>query len=266
MRPLEELRLHVDALVLAVDANPKFFASVKHYVAQFQQLLLGPKAPTVAELQVLTTKIEEFWSKWRPSGGDGFYIPPRETEDTDSTVQRLNVLVHDLAILKETEFKDLATRFVDGVRLGSSGQHDTVRQPCVFIGHGRSRLWARVKTYIEDELGLATVTYESEPRTGDSIVPILEKMLDQATFALLLLTAEDEVPAGGRRARQNVVHEAGLFQGRLGFRRAVLLVQEGIEGFSNVAGLQHVPFSGENVEQTFYEVQRVLKRERQLER
>ena len=123
-----------------------------------------------------------------------------------------------------------------------------------------------MKTYIEDELGLATVTYESEPRTGDSIVPILEKMLDQATFALLLLTAEDEVPAGGRRARQNVVHEAGLFQGRLGFRRAVLLVQEGIEGFSNVAGLQHVPFSGENVEQTFYEVQRVLKRERQLER
>ncbi|OQW33457.1 MAG: hypothetical protein A4E19_03395 [Nitrospira sp. SG-bin1] len=127
MGPLEELRLHVDALCLAVDANPKFFASIKHYVAQFQQLLIGPKAPTVAELQVLATKIEEFWSKWRPSGGDGFYIPPRETEDTDSTVQRLNVIVHDLVALKETEFKNLATRFIDGVRLESSDQHDMVR-------------------------------------------------------------------------------------------------------------------------------------------
>lgn len=266
MGPLEEVRLHVDALALAIDANPKFFASVKHYVAQFQQLLLGPKAPTVGELQVLTTKIEEFWSKWRPSGGDGFYIPPRETEDTDSTVRRLHILVHDLTTLEKTQFQDLAKRFVDRVQLGSNDQDDTVRQPCVFIGHGRSRLWARVKTYLEDELGLATVTYESESHTGDSIVPILEKMLDQATFALLLLTAEDGGLGDGRRARQNVVHEAGLFQGRLGFRRAVLLVQEGTEEFSNVAGLQHIQFSGENVEQTFYELQRVLKRERQLER
>ncbi len=131
---------------------------------------------------------------------------------------------------------------------------------------GRSRLWARVKTYLEDELGLATATYESESRAGESIVPVLEKMLEQATFAMLLLTAEDEGVAGEMRARQNVVHEAGLFQGRLGFRRGVLLVQEGLDEFSNVAGLQQIRFSGENVEQTFYELHRVLKRERQLDR
>lgn len=140
-----------------------------------------------------------------------------------------------------------------------------VQEPCVFIGHGRSRLWARVKMYLEDELGLATVAFESESRAGDSIVPVLEKMLGQATFALLVLTAEDEGATGAKRARQNVVHEAGLFQGRLGFRRAVLLVQDGVEGFSNVAGLQHLPFAGENVEQTFYELRRVLQRERQIE-
>ena len=265
MGPLEELKLHIDGLALAVDANPKFFASVRHYVAQLQQLLSGRKPPTIAELQVLISKIEEFWSQWRASGGDGFYIPPRETADTDSTVQRMQVLLHGLASLSETEFQEIAKRVVDAVQGASASPQATVRQPCVFIGHGRSRLWARVKMYLEDELGLATVTYESESRTGDSIVPILEKMLDQATFALLLLTAEDEGIAGGRRARQNVIHEAGLFQGRLGFKRAVLLVQNGIEEFSNVAGLQHIPFSDENVEQAFYELQRVLKRERQLE-
>ena len=133
--------------------------------------------------------------------------------------------------------------------------------PCVFIGHGRNPLWARVQVFLEHDLNLKTVHYESESRAGDSIVPILEKMLDQATFALLVLTAEDETSAGGKRARQNVIHEAGLFQGRLGFKKAILLRQEGVEDFSNVAGLQYIPFSGDRIEQTFYELQRVLKRE-----
>jgi len=265
MEPLEELKLHSEALDTAVSVNPKFFASVKHYVAQLKELLSGPRVPTIADLQMLVSKIDEFWAQWRPRG-DGVYIPPRETADTDSTVQRMQVLVRELAKLDDAGFQDMVQRIVEAVpRIDRKPRH-TVKQPCVFIGHGRSHLWARVKTYLEDELGLATIAYESESRIGDSIVPVLEKMLDQATFALLLLTAEDDGTVGGKRARQNVIHEAGLFQGRLGFKRAVLLVQEGIEEFSNVAGLQHIPFSGENVEQTFYELQRVLKRESQLER
>lgn len=265
MEPFEELKLHVNAVASAVTAKPKCFASVKHYIAQLQELLRGPHAPTVTELQVLCSKLEEFWSKWRPSG-DGFYIPPRETADTDSAVQRIQVLVRELADLDRSEFQKMASRVTHTVADTRADAMQTVKQPCVFVGHGRSRLWARVKMFLEDELGLAAVTYESESRAGDSIVPILEKMLDQATFAVLLLTAEDEGIAGGKRARQNVIHEAGLFQGRLGFKRAVLLVQNGIEEFSNVAGLQHIPFSGENVEQTSYELHRVLKRERQLEK
>ena len=106
-----------------------------------------------------------------------------------------------------------------------------------------------------------TVTHESEPRTGPSIVPVLEKMLAQASFAVLVVTAEDDTAEGTKRARQNVIHEAGLFQGKLGFGRAVLLVQDGVEALSNIAGLQYLPFAGDNVEQTFYELQRVLKRE-----
>lgn len=137
----------------------------------------------------------------------------------------------------------------------------TVSKPNVFIGHGRSILWARLKIFIDDDLGLNTISYESESRVGDSIVPILERMLDEASFAVLILTAEDETAEGARRARQNVIHEAGLFQGRVGFRKAVLLKQEGLEEFSNVAGLQYVSFQGDRIEQTFYELQRVLKRE-----
>jgi hypothetical protein len=56
-------------------------------------------------------------------------------------------------------------------------------------------------------------------------------MLDQAGFALLVLTAESERTDGVVLARQNVVHEAGLFQRRLGWRKAIVLREDGCEEF-----------------------------------
>lgn len=132
---------------------------------------------------------------------------------------------------------------------------------CVFIGHGHSKLWARLKVFLEDELKVKTISYESESRVGDSITPILEKLLNSATFAILILTAEDETKDGKIRARQNVIHETGLFQGKLGFKKAIILRQEGTEDLTNLAGVQYIKFSDENIEQTFYEITRVLKRE-----
>ena len=52
-------------------------------------------------------------------------------------------------------------------------------------------------------------------------------------------TGEDETKDGKLLARQNVVHEASLFQGgKLGFTRAIILLEEVTEEFSNLAGLK----------------------------
>jgi len=145
--------------------------------------------------------------------------------------------------------------------------HDLItpaRPPCVFIGHGRSQLWKEVRGFLERELSLKTVEYESEPRAGISVVSILEEMLNRATFAVVVLTAEDDTAQGGKRARQNVIHEAGLFQGVLGFRRAILLLQSGVEEFSNVAGLEYIAFEGDAIAATFGKLRGVLRREEQL--
>lgn len=131
----------------------------------------------------------------------------------------------------------------------------------VFIGHGRSMYWARLQLFLEKDLGIKTINYESESRVGESIIPILENILNQVSFAVIVLTAEDETRDGTRRPRQNVVHEVGLFQGKLGFRKVVLLIEEGIEGFTNISGLQYISFNNNKIEQTFYELQRALKRE-----
>jgi len=263
MNQIDELRLHASALLAAVEQDPKFFAWIIHYVRRLDQIVTTSAGDlTQKELGVLAGSIEGFFNKWRPSGGDGLYIPPRATADADPTVGEINNIVGSLIGLSAEEFEQqrLVAKppALPATRTPDANEGLT---PCVFLGHGRSKLWARVKVFLEDELQLQTVTYESESRTGHSIVPVLEKMLAQASFALLVFTAEDDTAEGTRRARQNVIHEAGLFQGKLGFARAVLLVQDGVEAFSNIAGLQYLPFTGDNVEQTFYELQRVLKRE-----
>ena len=101
---------------------------------------------------------------------------------------------------------------------------------------------------------------ESEVRTSKSIVPILSAMLNQASFAVIVLTAEDVTASGEFRGRQNVIHEAGLAQGKLGFERVVILKQEGVEEPSNLAGLQYLSFPGNRIEKAFYELQSALRR------
>lgn len=130
----------------------------------------------------------------------------------------------------------------------------------IFIGHGRSKLWASVQIFLTDDLHLETLTFEDESRTSETIVNILTQFLDNSSVAILVMTAEDETSEGKTRARQNLIHEAGLFQGRLGFDKVIILKQTEVEEFSNIAGLQYIPFSGDNIEQCFYELQRKLKK------
>jgi predicted nucleotide-binding protein len=80
-------------------------------------------------------------------------------------------------------------------------------------------------------------------------------------FAFLVLTAEDERVDGAMLARQNVVHEAGLFQGRLGFSRAIVMLEEGCDDCSNIAGLGQIRFPAGYISASFEEARRVLERE-----
>ena len=139
-----------------------------------------------------------------------------------------------------------------------------VRVPCIFLGHGRSDLWAKVVSDVLVPHGLSHVEFNSDTAVSRTAVARLEEMLARATFAVIVVTAEDDSGDGGRRARQNVIHEIGFFQGALGFERVALLVQDGVEWLSNLEGLQQIRFAGDRIEAAWFELQRVLKREGQL--
>lgn len=131
----------------------------------------------------------------------------------------------------------------------------------IFLGHGSSRDWKDLKDFIQDRLGFEWEEFNREPAAGLSTKERLEAMLDSASFALLVLSAEDKYPDGTAHARENVVHELGLFQGRLGFERAIVLLEEGCSEFSNIRGVTQIRYPKGNIMAKSEEIRRVLERE-----
>ena len=140
------------------------------------------------------------------------------------------------------------------VRSGRIGTH-------IFIGHGHSLIWRELKDFIRERLELPYDEFNRVSTAGIGTKERLKGMLDQACMAFLVLTAEDEQTDGTLHARENVIHEAGLFQGRLGFEKAIILLEEGCQEFSNIHGLGQIRFPKENIKAAFEEIRQVLERE-----
>ena len=135
----------------------------------------------------------------------------------------------------------------------------------VFIGHGSSKEWKDLKDFISDRMRLPWDEFNRVSVAGIPNTVRLSTMLDAAMIAFLVLTGEDERADGKIQARLNVVHEAGLFQGRLGFSRAIIMLEEGCEEFSNIEGLGQIRFPKNNIKAAFHDVQLVLEREGLIE-
>jgi hypothetical protein len=131
----------------------------------------------------------------------------------------------------------------------------------VFFGHGRSPLWRELKDFVSDTLNLRWDEFNRTTVAGITTFERLETMLTHAGFAFLVMTAEEEHGDASFHARANVVHELGLFQGRLGPRRAIVMLEDGCSEFSNIFGLAQIRFPKENISAAFENVRGVLRRE-----
>mgnify|MGYP001582306634 CR=1 FL=1 len=131
----------------------------------------------------------------------------------------------------------------------------------VFIGHGRSLQWLKLKSFLSERLSLDCDEFNIEPTPGIHTTERLEIMLSQAGMALLVMTAEDKHFDGTVHARENVVHEVGLFQGRIGSRRAIVMLEDGCAKFSNLDGLTMIMFPQNDIAARFEDVRQVLERE-----
>ncbi|MFS3137246.1 TIR domain-containing protein [Gluconacetobacter sacchari] len=214
-------------------------------------------------LQLLTPI--EILDHWSPKGqkmtrdtivlGQGTQVPPHMIikAENQSIRQSFGVCVAAAKIARQaaSHVQRKSRQQVRDARIGTN----------VFIGHGRSPLWRELKDFIQDRLQLPWDEFNRIPVAGVTNQARLVEMLESAAVAFMIMTAEDETAEGAMQARMNVIHEVGLFQGRLGFTKAIVVLEEGCAEFSNIQGLGQIRFPAGNIGACFEEIRSVLERE-----
>jgi hypothetical protein len=130
---------------------------------------------------------------------------------------------------------------------------ERIRQKArIWIIHGgKSPIWQLVAAFLVREMKLQYTEFNDPNAIRVSITARVAEMVSSSNLAVAVMTAADVTESGARRARQNVVHEIGVAQGRLGFDRVVVMRERGIEDFSNIDGIVYVPFEAAMPEEAF---------------
>jgi hypothetical protein len=162
---------------------------------------------------------------------------------------------HEIEHLKE----DL--EYIFDVRSHSElREHEEISKPeRVFISHGSSNDWREVQDYIEKDLQIMTLELAQEPNRGRTILQKLDEESNRCSYAVIVMTGDDNVGREKPRARENVMHEIGYFQGKYGLRGICLLYEEGTSIPSNIHGLVYIPFPQGLVRAAFGALARELK-------
>lgn len=120
----------------------------------------------------------------------------------------------------------------------------------IFISHGQSKEWYEVQAFVDKTLSIPTLELAQEANLGRTIMQKLDQESNNCSYAIIVMTGDDEF-GDDKRARENVMHEIGFFQGKYGFSNVCLLHEEGTNLPSNIHGLVYIPFTKGNIEATF---------------
>ncbi len=204
-------------------------------------------------------------------------LPPTYSKEGLDLLRELRSLYVDTAVIMMTQKESGMTEIVaEAMRCGAVyfldkqspvfykrmfNMLDEViaeRRNSIFLSHGHNELIKlRVKDYLGSNLKRNTIVLSDLPSLGLTVVEKLERASERCCFAVIVMTKDDEQRSGDRRARQNVVHELGFFQGKYGRQRVVLVVEQGVELFSNISGIVRIEFEHDH----FDEILEPLRRE-----
>ena len=155
------------------------------------------------------------------------------------------------------------TRARAGLRGSSAegGGADRGRRPGppaggLFVTHGHQGDWRVVQAFVEERFAVSAYSFETRCWGSRPVTEALEGYLRRCSAAICVLTAEDVTADGVRVARQNLVHEVGLFQGRHGPGSVLVLAEEGCA--SRPVGARRVGYSCLAPERAFGELERML--------
>jgi len=138
-------------------------------------------------------------------------------------------------------------------------QQQTAPKRRVFISHGHSNDWRETQAYVEKDIGLDTLELAQEVNQGRTILAKLWEESEKCDSAIIVMTGDDLDAEGQARARENVIHEIGFFQGKYGLGRIVLMREDGVSIPSNIHGVVYTSFPKGTVSASFGLLFRELK-------
>jgi predicted nucleotide-binding protein len=162
-------------------------------------------------------------------------------EDVRDERAKLESILHRLDIWSS----DLGPEIMNRSGATRSSETDTP----VFVIHGSDTTSAQiVARAIERATGRDVIILREKPNSGRALIEKFEDHAEEASYAVALLTADDEGRRKGEathqaRARQNVIFEMGYFYGHLGRRRVSVLLDPTVERPSDMAGVVYITFS-----------------------
>lgn len=143
---------------------------------------------------------EEFFADYRKAHGKAFY---RENNN-DATVELIIYASKDAASVDvaapdrgsiEAVF-EIFERHAASSRLPMPKKMPT-DPPTIFIGHGGSPQWRDLKDHLHEKHAYRVEAYEIGARAGHAIRDVLNDMLSKTSFAILVMTGEDQTSDGG---------------------------------------------------------------------
>ena len=249
----DTFRQNQTAMASILDINSRKLES--DYLRELQEQV-GNLSTTTQHEVIQHLKPQQSRSRDSLASGQGHWTPPHI-----SVLSEVVAINHGIGILKHLAELARQARSHIARQAHQTEQDKNSSKGKVFIGHGRSLVWFELKDFLTDRLELECDEFNRISTAGIATTERLQAMLKVAGFAFLIMTAEDEQFDGKIRARENVVHEVGLFQGSLGFEKAIVLLEDECEQFSNITGLGQIRFPKGNIGAAFEKIREVLERE-----
>jgi sugar/nucleoside kinase (ribokinase family) len=154
--------------------------------------------------------------------------------------------------------QDLSKGFLQQTEIVS----DTGKLPTkVLLVHEGRQNWQAVRRFIVNDCKLQVFALNSATVDEDKLSEVMGNELPRCSFGVCILTKAVSSADSNSDASQSLVHQAGILQGRYGFKRVAILAEQGCETFSNIAGLVRLDFAPGQVDSTFFELERMFQRE-----
>jgi predicted nucleotide-binding protein len=192
-----------------------------------------------------TTSEEAETYRWWPGiavGTDDLHEQIKElTEDIEERVRRLRSLRGRLGL-----FAVVSTLAPN--RPTKPGPTERA----IFLVHGRDNAAKHgVARFVQSVTGITPRILAEQANLGQTIIEKFERHALNVSFAIVLLTADDEGGLKGAhdlkpRARQNVVLELGWFIGAIKRENVAILCEPGIELPSDALGLAYISLTGDD--------------------